>query len=66
MVNRERLRRDVVTIGASAGGVEAVRHLLSLLPADLPAAVAVVIHRSPVFESRLPFVLSRRAKLEVV
>ena len=66
MVNQERIRRDVVTIGASAGGVEAVRQLLSHLPADLPAALAIVIHRSPVFESRLPFVLSRRAKMEVV
>jgi len=66
MVNQERIRRDIVTIGASAGGVEAVGQLLSQLPADLPAAVAIVIHRSPVFESRLPFVLSRHAKMEVV
>ena len=66
MVNQERIPRDVVTIGASAGGVEAVRQLLSQLPADLPAALAIVIHRSPVFESRLAFVLSRRAKMEVV
>jgi chemotaxis response regulator CheB len=37
--------RDVIVIGASAGGVEAVRRLLAGLPADLPAALFVVIHR---------------------
>lgn len=66
MVNQEGVRRDVVVIGASAGGVEAVSSLLSQLPADLSAGVVVVIHRSPVFESRLPSVLGRRAKLSVV
>ena len=65
MMNAERRPRDVIVIGASAGGVEAVQALLRALPADLPAGVAVVIHRSPMFESRLPFVLSRNARLPV-
>jgi two-component system, chemotaxis family, protein-glutamate methylesterase/glutaminase len=38
-------KRDVIVVGASAGGVEAVRRLLAGLPADLPAALFVVIHR---------------------
>jgi len=37
----------IVVIGASAGGVEAVRVLLSRLPESLPAAIAVVIHIGP-------------------
>jgi two-component system chemotaxis response regulator CheB len=65
MINPEQLSRDVIVIGASAGGVEAVRSLLAVLPAELPAGVAIVIHRSPVFESRLPYVLGRRAHLPV-
>ena len=37
--------RDVIVIGGSAGGVEAVTRLVRELPADLPAAVLVAIHR---------------------
>jgi two-component system chemotaxis response regulator CheB len=39
--------RDVIVIGGSAGGVEAVRGLVRGLPADLPASVLVAIHRGP-------------------
>jgi chemotaxis response regulator CheB len=43
-------------MGASAGGVEALTALLDGLPGDLPAAIAVVLHRSPFHETRLPWV----------
>jgi two-component system, chemotaxis family, protein-glutamate methylesterase/glutaminase len=36
--------RDVIVIGASMGGIEAVRRLLAGLPADLPATIFIVIH----------------------
>lgn len=39
--------RDIIVIGASAGGVEAIREIAARLPADLPAAIFVVIHSSP-------------------
>jgi two-component system chemotaxis response regulator CheB len=39
-----RMPRDVVVIGASAGGLDAVGSLLAQLPTTLPAAVAVAIH----------------------
>jgi two-component system, chemotaxis family, protein-glutamate methylesterase/glutaminase len=60
------LRRDIVTIGASAGGVEALIALFEKLPAGLPAAIAVVIHRHPTHASQLADVLNRRASLAVL
>jgi two-component system chemotaxis response regulator CheB len=56
-------RRDIVTIGASAGGVEALIALVAGLPADFPAAVFVVLHISPYAESRLPEILQRAGPL---
>ena len=38
---------DLVTIGASWGGLDAIRSVLAVLPAELDAAVVVAQHRSP-------------------
>lgn len=58
-------KRDIVVIGASAGGVEAMRRLVTGLPRTFPAAVFVVIHLDPLFESRLHQLLSRPGGLSV-
>ncbi len=39
--------RDIVVIGASAGGLEALDQLIGQLPTDLPAAIFIVQHMAP-------------------
>jgi two-component system, chemotaxis family, protein-glutamate methylesterase/glutaminase len=55
--------KDIVVIGASAGGMNALEKLVAGLPRDLPAAVFVVWHLSPGVRSVLPNVLSRAGPL---
>src|SRR5215213_3251485 len=62
-INATGLSRTIVTIAASAGGVQALMALLSKLPSDLPAAVAIVLHRSPHVSSKLGCVLGRSSPL---
>jgi two-component system chemotaxis response regulator CheB len=54
---------DVVVIGGSAGGVEALRRICEGLPRDFPAAVFAVIHISPTSRSIMPELLSRAGHL---
>ena len=57
--------RDRIVIGASAGGVQALIKLVSDLPANLNAAVFIVLHVPSDSPSFLPGILSRDAKLPV-
>ena len=55
----------VIGVGASAGGVEAMRQLFAHLPGDLPAAVLVVLHVPPESSSQLAAVLAAVCRLPV-
>jgi two-component system chemotaxis response regulator CheB len=56
---------DVVALAASAGGLRALSHVLSALPAGFPAAVVVVQHLDPRHRSLMADILSRRTALVV-
>jgi len=57
-------RRDVIAIGASAGGIEPLRELMRALPEGLPAALLVVVHLLPTAVSRLAPILDRAGSFE--
>lgn len=56
----------VVAIAASSGGLEATSELLAALPADFPAPILLVQHRSPEHEHLLVEILQQRLSLRVV
>lgn len=57
---------QIVVIGASAGGVEALAELLQNIPEGLPAAVFVVLHQSAGAEGLLPKLLNRSSQMTVI
>ncbi len=58
--------KRVVVIGASAGGLDAIRVLVSGIPATLPAAICIVIHTSPESPGVLAEILNRSTPLPVL
>lgn len=57
--------RCVVAMAASAGGLNALSVILGDLPADFPAAIAIVMHVSPDHKSLLAEILRCRTLLDV-
>lgn len=57
------VKRDIIVIGASAGGITALKELAAALPAQLPASIFIVQHISADAPSILPQILNYRSKL---
>ncbi|MEM6753580.1 MAG: chemotaxis protein CheB [Cyanobacteria bacterium P01_C01_bin.38] len=57
--------KNIIVIGTSAGGVEALSILVSHLPSDFNAAVMIVLHVPSHATSVLPNILNRAGKLSV-
>jgi two-component system chemotaxis response regulator CheB len=58
-------QRDLVVVGGSAGGVDALKRFVALLPPDLPAAVCVTLHLASGSPSMLPGILARVSAIKV-
>lgn len=56
--------REIILLGASTGGTEALRHVLTHLPGDLPG-IAIVQHIPPVFSKTFADRLNELCELEV-
>ena len=52
-------QRDIVVMGASAGGVDALKETVEGLRPDIRASFFIVLHFPPFKESHLPEILSR-------
>jgi two-component system, chemotaxis family, protein-glutamate methylesterase/glutaminase len=57
--------RDIVVVGASAGGVEALSALFCAIPSSIPIAYFVTLHVSPRSRSCLPSILERTGRIPV-
>ncbi|WP_343688031.1 chemotaxis protein CheB [Chitinophaga sp.] len=57
-------KRNIIVIGASAGGFEAIKQLVSDLPADLDATIFIVWNMSPDVRGILPHVINKLGKLK--
>jgi two-component system, chemotaxis family, protein-glutamate methylesterase/glutaminase len=56
-------KRDIIVIGASAGGFEALKELTYRLPDDLQASIFIVWHISPFTTGILPQILNKGTSL---
>ena len=63
--DRPQAAAQIVAIAASAGGLRAISTVLSGLPANFPAAIAIVQHLDPRHRSLMPQILNRRTALTV-
>jgi two-component system chemotaxis response regulator CheB len=55
--------RDIIVVGASVGGIDALRTIAGGLPPDFPAAVFVVLHTAPEAPGVLADILDRAGAL---
>lgn len=59
------LGHDIIVMGASSGGVDALPKLIASLPADLPASVFIVLHVAPQGPDYMPQIIRKTASMTV-
>lgn len=62
---RRRTKSEIVTIGISTGGPNALNQMLPQLPADINVPILIVQHMPPVFTKSLANSLDKKCKLKV-
>jgi two-component system, chemotaxis family, protein-glutamate methylesterase/glutaminase len=60
------MKRDLVVIGASTGGIDAIRSLLADIPRDFPAAICAVLHMAPDSPGILHEIFGRAGRIPTV
>jgi two-component system chemotaxis response regulator CheB len=60
------IKRDIVVIGASAGGMEALKQLVKDLPATLKASIFIVLHTVAKSSTLLEEILQRHTVLPIL
>lgn len=55
----------IIGVGASAGGLEAIKHLISQVPEDFQHSFVIIQHLSPDYKSLMAEILSRETPLRV-
>ena len=58
--------RDIIVVGASTGGITALKEFVRYLPEDFEGSVFIVLHIPPYSESELPEILSKAGPLKAV
>ncbi|MBV9484352.1 MAG: chemotaxis protein CheB, partial [Acidobacteria bacterium] len=56
-------RKDIIVIGASAGGIDALKILVATLPKTIKAAIFITLHVAPYSTGILPEILERAGAL---
>lgn len=57
------MKRNIIVIGASSGGFDALQRLVAGLPPDIDAAIFIVWHLSPDSDNVLPHILGRQSRI---
>ena len=65
MVGKQSVESQLVVIGSSAGGIEALSRVVGSLPADFPAPIVIAQHLDPRRPSHLGDILARHATLPI-
>lgn len=56
-------RKDIIVIGTSTGGIDALKELVAALPRDLKATIFITLHVAPYSLGILPEILERAGEL---